>query len=110
MASLGPAIGLQVFEVGAEVLKASLKTAQNERHRQAVENAFNHIDGAANNYLADLYALARAELAVCGVTEVYGGDYCTYSDERRFYSYRREPKTGRNASLIWLQAEPATAL
>jgi hypothetical protein len=30
---------------------------------------------------------------------------CTFSDASRFYSYRREPRTGRLVSLIWL--EPA---
>ncbi len=104
MAYLGPAIGPQVFEVGAEVLQAFVQTAQNKHHQQAIEHAFKPINGSVNKYIGNLYALARAELAACGVTEVYGGDYCTYSDKQRFYSYRRQSKTGRNASLIWLQS------
>jgi len=104
MAYLGPAIGPQVFEVGAEVLQAFLQTAQNEQHQQSVREAFKAVDGSADKYLADLYALARAELAASGVSEVYGGKYCSYSDSERFYSFRRESKTGRNASLIWLQS------
>ncbi len=35
-----------------------------------------------------------------GVHQVYGGVLCTYSDPR-FYSYRREPRTGRMACVIW---------
>ena len=104
MAYLGPAIGPQVFEVGAEVLQAFLHSAQNAQHNQAVIAAFKAVDGSADKYLADLYALARAELAASGVIEIYGGNYCSYSDSERFYSFRREPKTGRNASLIWLQS------
>lgn len=104
MAYLGPAIGPQVFEVGAEVLQAFLHSAQNAQHNQAVIAAFKAVDGSADKYLADLYALARAELAASGVIEIYGGNYCSYSDSERFYSFRREPKTGRNASLVWLQS------
>ena len=104
MAYLGPAIGPQVFEVGAEVLQAFLHSAQNAQHKQAVIEAFKAVDGSADKYLADLYALARAELVASGVIDIYGGNYCSYSDSERFYSYRRESKTGRNASLVWLQS------
>ncbi len=103
MAYLGPAIGPQIFEVGAEVLQAFLQGAQNTHHQQAVRQAFKAVDGSVNKYLADLHALARAELRAFGVNQIYGGNYCTYSDSERFYSFRRESKTGRNASLIWLQ-------
>ena len=53
-------------------------------------------------WLADLYQLARIRLCASGVTAVYGGGFCTYSDPQRFYSYRRDGVTGRMASLIWL--------
>ena len=102
MAYLGPAIGPQVFEVGAEVLQAFLNRAQSTQHRQAIEAAFRSCL-TEDKYLANLYALARAELAACGVTAVYGGEHCTFSQIEQFYSYRRDIKTGRNASLIWLQ-------
>lgn len=104
MAYLGPAIGPQVFEVGAEVMDAFVRNAQNESHRQAVSKAFKPVDGDPEKYLADLYALARAELTASGVIDIYGGNYCSYSDSERFYSFRRDSKTGRNASLIWLQS------
>jgi len=101
MAYLGPAIGPKAFEVGAEVLQAFIDRAQNAQHAEAIKAAF--VPALAGKYLADLYALARAELACCGVKAVYGGDYCTFNDAKRFYSYRREPETGRFASLIWLK-------
>ncbi len=93
IAWLGPAIGPQRFEVGNEVFDAFVQ--KNPRF----SSAFNRKD--EQHYLADLYELARIELAGYGVTEVYGGDFCTYSDAERFFSYRREVQTGRMATLIW---------
>lgn len=101
LAYLGPAIGPTAFEVGAEVLEAFIDQAQDSQQIQSIKAAF--APAQDGKYLADLYALARAELASCGVTAVYGGQYCTFSDPARFYSYRREAKTGRMASLIWLK-------
>lgn len=94
LAFLGPAIGPAAFEVGADVRDAFL--AENP----AAYSAFKpHREG---KWLADLFALARQRLAARGVTRVYGGGLCTYSDARRFYSYRRDKTTGRMAALIWL--------
>lgn len=93
LAWLGPAIGPQAFEVGAEVREAFM------RHDAASEFAFvPHGD----KYLADIYLLARQRLQALGVNRIYGGDFCTYSDAERFFSYRRDGRTGRMASLIWL--------
>ena len=100
MAYLGPAIGPEAFEVGAEVLQAFIDKSFNKQHRQQIEAAF--MPSSVNKYRADLYALARAELVNCGVRHIYGGDYCVFSSADQFYSYRREPVTGRFASLIWL--------
>ncbi|WP_448679290.1 peptidoglycan editing factor PgeF [Pseudomonas nicosulfuronedens] len=92
---LGPSIGPQAFEVGPEVREAFLA-----EHAEA-ERAFVPSTNAGK-YMADIYALARIRLAAKGVTAVFGGDFCTFSDTERFYSYRRNPRTGRLASLIWL--------
>ena len=56
----------------------------------------------AGKFMADIYQLARIRLAAVGVNAVFGGGLCTYNDAR-FYSYRRSARTGRFASLIWLQ-------
>ena len=42
-----------------------------------------------------------AALHRAGVTQVYGGGMCTFSDPKRFYSYRRDRVTGRMAALVW---------
>jgi polyphenol oxidase len=95
LAWLGPAIGPQAFEVGSEVRQAFVEFLP-----QAAE-AFKPT--REDRFLADLYCLARQRLAHQGVTAIYGGDFCTYSETERFYSYRRDKVTGRMASLIWLE-------
>ncbi|WP_316153496.1 peptidoglycan editing factor PgeF [Cupriavidus sp. BIC8F] len=99
LAWLGPAIGPDAFEVGAEVRDAFLAQARADE-QAAVAAAFRA--GAPGKYLADIYALARMRLARAGCTEVYGGDACTVAEAGRFYSYRRDGVTGRMASLVWL--------
>ncbi len=91
---LGPAIGPEAYEVGPEVREAFLSESP------LAEAAFR--PGANDRWLMDIYALARQRLNAFGVTEIYGGDLCTYSDSERFFSYRRDGVTGRMASVIWL--------
>jgi copper oxidase (laccase) domain-containing protein len=55
---------------------------------------------------ADLYGLARDALAGAGVTNVHGGGFCTYSEQHRFFSHRREGPCGRMATLVWLEPTP----
>lgn len=99
LAWLGPAIGSAAFQVGAEVRAAFLAAAQ-PADRAATAAAFRlH---AAGGYHADLYALARLRLAACGVSAVSGGGCCTVTEARRFFSYRRDGRTGRMASVIAL--------
>jgi len=95
IAWLGPAIGPGRFEVGTEVKDAYV------RQHEVMGPCFQRVD--REHYLADLYALARIVLLKCGVKRIYGGEYCTYNQADQFFSYRREPITGRMASLIWLQ-------
>ena len=94
LAWLGPAIGPSSFEVGEEV-----RLAFSDLHVRAAE-AF--AAGAGGRWMADLYHLARIRLQAMGVTALYGGGFCTFTDRERFYSYRRDGVTGRMASLIWL--------
>ncbi len=94
LAWLGPAIGPSAFEVGDEV-RAAFATAD-----PGAEVAF--MPYAPGKYLADIYELARRRLRRVGVEAIYGGDQCTVSAPERFFSYRRDGITGRQATLIWL--------
>jgi hypothetical protein len=97
VAWLGPAIGPTRFEVGADVRDAFCADD----------------DGAAACFTprgqakwhADLYGLARRRLTRSGVTRVSGGGCCTFTDEARFFSHRRDPQTGRMAATVWLTRE-----
>ena len=102
LAYLGPAISASHFEVGAEVRDQFLAQAIDGEHRTKIQQAFTR--SMAGRFLADLYALATAELEQNSVTQIYGGDYCSYSQSEHFYSYRRDKQCGRNASLIWLKS------
>jgi hypothetical protein len=98
MAWLGPAIGPQAFEVGDEVRDAFMA------HDAVASNAFTRVttSSATDKYLADIYQLARQRLNKLGIVDIYGGGLCTYTDSERFFSYRRDNKTGRMATLIWM--------
>ncbi len=90
---LGPAIGPLAFEVGPEVREAFVAKDQ---------KAASAFRAAGEKYYADIYQLARQRLENVGVTQVYGGDRCTWTESGDFFSYRRDRTTGRMASFIWL--------
>ncbi len=92
VAWLGPAISQPNFEVGIEVRETFLDKDP------ALERCF--LLNPRERYQADLYAIARHQLLAAGVTEVHGGGFCTYADDTRFYSHRRDPKCGRMATVI----------
>lgn len=102
LAWLGPCIGPQAFEVGAEVRAAFCA------HDPAAAQHFT--DQGGGKYLADLAGLARQRLAALGITRVYGNDgspdWCTVSQPSRFFSHRRDSAalggSGRMAACIWL--------
>ncbi|WP_295802700.1 peptidoglycan editing factor PgeF [uncultured Microbulbifer sp.] len=100
---LGPAIGPEAFECGVDVLEAAFESAMSESHAEAISRCFIPHSKKPLHFLADIYALGRAELAELGITEVFGGDRCTVSEEGEFFSYRRDGDTGRMASLIWFE-------
>ena len=91
---LGPAIGPQAFEVGEDVLHSFV--GLDDRYRDAFVPR-------KNKWLMDIYRTARLQLGMLGVSDVSGGDYCTFEQVELFYSYRCEKQTGRMASLIWME-------
>jgi polyphenol oxidase len=95
LAWLGPAIGPDAFEVGEEVRQQFI--AQDAQ----AESAFKTYD---DKWLGDLYTIARQRLGSKGVTQIYGGGLCTYTDQARFFSFRRDGDTGRMGTFIWLES------
>jgi YfiH family protein len=108
LAWLGPAISGQAFEVGEEVKQAFVTHANPGMEADAAFQPLPFPMGKmlrpkwSPTYLADLYRLARLHLAHCGVHACYGGNFCTFTETDRFFSYRRDATTGRMASLIYL--------
>ena len=97
---LGPAIGPGQFEIGEDVFTAFHETDP------GCDSCFRRSSVNSEKYYADIFALCRRCLQSIGVTEIYGGDHCTFDDEEHFFSYRRDQgHTGRMASLIWLTLE-----
>ena len=94
MTWLGPAISQDAFEVGDEV-RAAFIAAQPQA-------AVAFIPGQQGKWRADIYALARLRLNALGITQIYGGDHCTYREREKFFSHRRDGVTGRMGTFIWL--------
>lgn len=94
MAWLGPAIGVNAFEVGGEV-----RTEFIAKDPHAT-TAFT--PSSPGKWLTDIYQLARLRLNALGVTRIFGGGLCTYTDSTSFFSYRRDNVTGRMGTFIWL--------
>lgn len=98
MCWLGPAIGPNAFEVGVDVRDQFIAV------NQSASSAFRLIND--QKWLANIYELAIQRLNALGVKAIYGGwqhdQFCTFTDQSRFFSYRRDQVTGRMGSFIWL--------
>jgi hypothetical protein len=95
MAWIGPAAGPTRYEIGADVRDRFLAWGP------AVESAFEPT--RPGHWRVDLPEIARMRLARVGVNRVYGGELCTISDPQRFFSHRRDARTGRMATLAWFE-------
>ncbi|MEC4728171.1 peptidoglycan editing factor PgeF [Shewanella sp. D64] len=106
IAYLGPAIGPEQFEVGAEVRALFLsRHVESEQYFIKKLLPISCLEGemsAEDKYFADLQGLAKLRLTLAGVTEVYQSDICTFNHPDEYFSYRRDKTTGRMASYIWL--------
>ena len=101
LAYMGPAIGPDAFEVGADVLEVFTQADP------GAADSFRAKSGTPpqeRKWLADLYSLARRRLARAGVTAVFDGDFCTFREREQFFSHRRDKRAGRQVALIWLSA------
>jgi YfiH family protein len=93
---LGPAIGPQHFEVGAEVRQAFVRADPDD------VDAFEQ--NAQGRFMADLARLARRRLNKLGISRVHGGGECTYARADRYFSHRRDGITGRQGTFIWRES------
>lgn len=93
---LGPAAGPSKYEIGLDVYDAFV--SRNWSAGAAFKTTRDY------HWNVDLYALARIRLEEAGITasNVFGGDLCTISDSKRFFSHRRDQRTGRMVSLLWM--------
>jgi YfiH family protein len=86
VAAIGPGAGPCCYEVGPEV-----------------HAAFAGVPGARRGDNLDLVAVARARLAVVGVTEAHAVGLCTICEPALYFSHRRDRGvTGRQAGLVWV--------
>ncbi len=90
---LGPAIGPKQFQVGDDVRQAFVE--KNPQWASAFQRQ------KEGKWLMDIYSAARQILHEKGIQRVFGGRFCTVNESDSFFSYRRDGKTGRMASLIW---------
>lgn len=95
MAWMGPAAGPCIYEIGEEV-----RTAFVSEDPRA--DAFFH-PTRPGHWRVDLYGLARARLQGAGVKDISGGEHCTISAPAQFFSHRRDARTGRMATLAWME-------
>jgi YfiH family protein len=92
---IGPGIGPAAYEVGGDVAEAVRRSAPE------AESCLTP-GGREGKHQLDLAGLAAQQLAAAGIAGVERSSACTWSDER-FYSYRRDGATGRQATLVWIR-------
>ncbi|MEL0437561.1 peptidoglycan editing factor PgeF [Phycobacter sp. K97] len=80
-AVIGPTISQRAYEVGPEFFEDFM--AENP------ENARFFANGEGDRFLFDLPGLGLHKLRSAGIQEAQWTRHCTYSDPKRFYSYRR---------------------
>lgn len=95
IAWLGPHISSDHYEVGDDVRNACLNSQP-----ESITGVFKK--NRNGRWQADLCLLAGIQLADAGLTQIYTSNMCTYQNRESLFSFRRENKTGRVASLIWI--------
>ena len=94
---LGPAIGTEVFEVGEDVHTGFLQS--NPAYRECFINK-KSMHGETHKWNLNIYQAAKMVLNAADIFNIFGGEYCTYTDTDQFFSYRRQATTGRMATII----------
>ena len=96
---LGPAICGRCYEVGGDVYQRAAAWPEGE-------STFSPT-GIAGKWLFDLPSYAAGRLKAAGVNEVCRSDACTFHEDR-FFSYRRDGRTGLMATVAWIDRSPST--
>lgn len=104
VAWIGPAISQKHFEVGVDFYQKFMSLPAGKDYQPYFQASSQN----AQKYFADLAGMAKLQLEKVGVADVSLSGLCSYQDER-FYSYRQachqgDGKTGRIATLIWMDA------
>ncbi|WP_305805734.1 peptidoglycan editing factor PgeF [Stenotrophomonas sp. YIM B06876] len=96
IAWLGPAAGPAHYEIGSDVRDAFLA------HDPAAAAAFHAT--RPGHWRADLYALARQRLQAAGMraADLHGGTQCTIAEAQKYFSHRRDRRSGRMATVVWM--------
>jgi len=97
MAWLGPCISADHYEIDATVYNVTKKIFT------GAEECFTETH--RGHWLMDLKQLVNKQLIALQVGHIYTSPYCTYSDQTRFFSHRRDGTSGRMASLIWMDSQ-----
>lgn len=92
LAWLGPAIGPCHYEVGDDV-RSGFSGKEADCFKAGKDR---------QHWWLDMVALAKIQLEAAGVSQVYGGGFCTHHEKERFFSYRRDGVTGRFGVFIWM--------
>lgn len=103
VAVLGPCIGPQHYEVGEEFHKTF-------HDRDPVYKKYFTSSQKTGHYYFNLWAFITDRLQKLGIIRTDSLNMCTYTDEKRFFSYRRkthrhEPDYGRQMSTIILRKQ-----
>lgn len=96
VAWLGPCIGSKAFEVGRDVVDSFV--AANKLH----QSAFLSKHGNKEKYLCDLQLIVKQKLSALKVNRIVCEQACTFTEDKHFFSYRRDGQTGRMATLVWI--------
>ena len=94
IAWFGPCITEPYYEVGKDVHDRFIE--QHENFGQAFRSK------SEDKYLFDIKFIARQILNDNHCFDIVDSNLCTFSN-KRFYSYRKEDITGRQASFIWIE-------
>ena len=101
---IGPAISQPAFEVGPDVYQAFCENWPDDQMYFAARPAVT--SSGHEKWLADLPGLARQRLWRAGLRYIECSGWCTLRQPELFFSYRASARTGRMATLAWIDQAP----